>query len=171
MGRWPFGPLVLAVAACAPAFDWREIRPDGAGVVALLPCRPDRFERTVEIAGSRVKMRLLSCTVESTTFAFGHVDMGDPAAVAPALAALRAAAAANLGASAPAVTVWQPPGVTPNPQAARLALAGRLPDGAVASAQAAFFARGTVACQATVLGPRLPGDAVETFFAGLRVGG
>jgi hypothetical protein len=91
--------------------------------------------------------------------------------VAPALAALRAAAAANLGAAAPQARAWQPPGATPNPEAARLVLDGRMPDGATATAQAAFFARGTVACQATVLGARPPAEAVETFFAGLKVGG
>ena len=44
--------LLAALIACSPTLDWREARPEGSGVAALFPCRPDQHERTVRIAGA-----------------------------------------------------------------------------------------------------------------------
>jgi hypothetical protein len=171
MRRWQIAALAGALAACSPALDWREVRIGETVVVAIFPCKPDRFERKLELAGNAVTMRLLSCSADDTTFALSQVELADPAAVAPALAALRAAVAANLGASAPQPTAWQPAGATPNAQAARIVLEGRLPDGAAVQGHAVFFAYGRIVLQATVIGGNPAGEAAETFFAGLRVGG
>ena len=59
--------------------------------------------------------------------------------------------------------------MTPNPQAVRLRLEGVRPDGVAAQEQAAFFAKGLRVYQATVLGKRVPAEAADTFFAGLRL--
>ena len=71
----------------------------------------------------------------------------------------------------PQPATLQIPGMTPNPEAARLIVAGRLPDGAAVQAHAAFFTRGLRVYQATVIGaqPALP--VVETFFAALKFAG
>jgi hypothetical protein len=163
---WAAGTL----AACAPALDWREVRPAQSDVVALFPCRPDRVEREVALAGRRVRLAMLSCSVGADTFALAGADTGDPAAVTPALGALRAAVAANLGASAAAATPAQVPGATPNEAAARLRVDGRRPDGSAVVAHAVFFARGTGVWQATVLGPAPAAEAVDTFVGALQAG-
>jgi hypothetical protein len=164
------GLLACALAACSPAMDWREVREERAGLVAMFPCRPDRVERSVEIAGRRSAMHLLSCSAEATTFAVGWFELDDPAAVAAGLAALRAAALANFGATVAQAVPWQPTGATPNREAARLTLAGRVPDGAAVQVHAAFFAHGLIACQATVFGVDPGVESVQTFFSGLKVG-
>ena len=58
--------------------------------------------------------------------------------------------------------------MTPNPEALRLAVAGRFPDGAALREEAAFFSRGLRVYQATVVGARPAPQAVESFFSGLR---
>lgn len=159
----------LAAAACSPALDWREFQPEGSGVVATFPCKPDRHARTVKLAVQTVRIELLACGADETQFALSYFDLDDPARVSVALAELQALAAGNLGAAQPQAQPAQVPGMTPNPAAARLRLEGRQPDGSTLHEEAVFFAKGLRVYQATVLGRRLPPGAAEMFLAGLRL--
>ena len=60
-------------------------------------------------------------------------------------------------------------GMTPNPQAARVSMTGRLPDGAAVQEQAAFFVKGLRVYQASIIGSTLAPDVTVTFFAGLKL--
>jgi hypothetical protein len=62
------------------------------------------------------------------------------------------------------------PGATPHGDSTRLRLSGKLPDGRAVGGAVAVFAYGTVVFQATVFGEALSEEAVQTFFASLRVG-
>lgn len=159
----------LAGAGCTPARDWRELRPEGSSLVAQFPCKPDRHQRDVRLAGRTVRMDMLVCGDRGTTFALAFADMADPAAVTPALDELRAAAVGNVKADAVRETVLTVPGMTPNPRAARLRFDGRRPDGAAVQEQAAVFAFGLRVYQATVLAARLQEPEADTFFGALRV--
>ena len=162
-------PPLLGLAACTPTLDWREVRPEGSGVVAMFPCKPDSRTRTVTLAGAAVPLTLLACKAGGSTWALAHADLADPARVGSALAELRTAAAANLGAGAPVELPLKLDGVTPNPASGRVELSGRLPDGTPMQEQLALFTKGTRVFQATVLGPHLAADALEPFFSGLRL--
>lgn len=165
---WPLLAL-SALAGCSPAHDWREVRPEGSGgLVLMLPCRPDTHARDVTLAGRKLKLTLAACSAGGQTWALAFGDVADPAAVGPALEELRVAAARNLGATPPAATPLAVPGATPHAGNSRFALEGKLPDGSAVQEQAAVFTRGTLVFQATAVGPKLPAEAAETFFAGLR---
>ena len=157
-------------SACTPTFDWREVRPDGSGVVALFPCKPVSHAREVALAGAPIKMTMAACSAGNAVFAVAFADVGEPGRVAPALAELRNSAARNLGISnaveARPITI---DGMTPNVQAGRVTLAGRRPDGTAVQEELAVFARGTTVYQATVLGTAADAGAVETFIAALKV--
>jgi hypothetical protein len=162
--------VVLAVAACSPALDWRQVRSDGAQVQALFPCKPKTVAREVALVGAKVRMVLAACEAGGHTWALAHADMTDPARVGPALAELRAKARGKLqgpaGTAAPRPLAV--PGATPNEAAARERLQGRLPDGREVIQHLAVFARGTVVIQAVALGAGLPDDAADTFIDSLR---
>lgn len=160
---------VLALAACSPAHDWREVRPEGDTLVALFPCRPDRHARDVVLAGARTRMNLLVCEAAGNTFALGWVDAPDPARASAVLAALRQLAAEHIGATAPTVAPLRLAGATPDAQAADLRLAGRLPDGAAVQERAVFFAHGLRAYQASAIGRSLNDEAAQEFVAGLKL--
>ena len=98
-----------------------------------------------------------------------HTRTPIPARVTPALAEMRAALAANLHAEGGRVEAFAVAGMTPNPQAQRVWLAGRLPDGTPVQAQAVVFTRGTRVYQAVVLGARLDAGAAAVFFDSLRL--
>lgn len=162
---------VSGLSACSPTLDWRETRFDGSGIVASFPCKPDRHARSVTVGTVRARMEMLVCEAAGATFAVMFFDVADPAGVTAALADLRAAASANLGGAATQPAPVDIPGMTPNPQAARLTLAGRLPDGAPVQESAAFFVRGLRVYQATVIAAKLSPEAVDPFFAGLKLSG
>lgn len=162
----------LALAACSPSLNWRDVRPDDTELFAMFPCKPSGPTRSVPLAGAPVKMTVLACDADGMTFGVTYADVGDPARVAPALEALAAGAAANVGAAASApLAAFAVPGATPNPKGGRLDITGRRPDGTAIQARLGLFTRGTQVYQATVLGNRVAPDAVETFFGSLKAGG
>lgn len=154
---------LTAFAACSPALDWRAFEPEGSGVVASFPCRPDRHARSVPLAGSTVRMEMLVCSAGGTTFALSYADLADPTRIGPALAELRHVAAGNIGAAEPTAAPVQVPGMTPNAEAGRVALSGRRPDGSTIEQQAIFFTRGLRVYQASVVGSPIAPEAAATF--------
>lgn len=157
------------LAACAPALDWREVRPDGGGVTLLFPCKPDRQARRVSLGKQQVRLVLHACTAGASTWALAFADLGDPALVGEALAELAAAAQSNLGASQSRPLDLKVDGATPNPHSGRIEFIGRMPDGRSVIEQVAVFAKGMRVYQATALGDRLEPEAVDTFFGSLRL--
>jgi len=155
--------------ACSPALDWRDVRPEASGAAALFPCKPKSQARIATLAGAGVPMTLVSCNVGGVTFALSHAELGDPSRVTTALIELRAALSTNLGASDMRSATFGLAGMTPNAQAVRLWLTGRMPDETPVKEQAVLFVRGTRVYQAVVLGPRLDDAVVNVFFEGLRL--
>lgn len=158
-----------ALVACAPALDWRQVRPEGWGLQAAMPCRPDQQQRQVALAGAPVSLSLVVCSTEGHTFALASADVGDPARVAPALLALLQAAQANVQGQ---VITEQPvalPGMTPQAGALRRQLVGRMPDGRAVREQVQVFAHGLRVFQATVVGPEAGPSQTGPFFEAIEL--
>ena len=164
----PISLLLAGLGACSPTLDWRETAAEGSGVVAMFPCRPDRHARTVEIAGSKLKMEMLACPAGGATYALAFADVAEPAQVALALSELRAATLRNVQAEPPQVSPAQVRGMTPNTEAVRVAATGRLPDGARVQAHAVFFVKGLRVYQGSVIGAKTATDTNEIFLSGFR---
>jgi hypothetical protein len=159
----------VLLSACSPTLDWREVRPEEGGAVALFPCKPSTDARMVTLDGARVRMMLTACRAGDATWALAYANVGEPARVMPALLALRAASVANLGAPAQRVGAMQVNGMTPNPQAERVRIEGKLPGGEAVTLESGFFAKGTWVFQATVMGAKSNSEAVATFFDNLKL--
>lgn len=162
---------LVVMAGCAPALDWREVRPAGSALRAMFPCKPASHARRVSLAQSSVEMSLYACNVADVSYAVAFADVEDPARVGVALEELGRALAANVqAAEAVASSPLAVPGMTPSPHAAAWRAQGRLPDGRAVRERAALFAYGTRVYQATVVGARMPDDeALANFFGALRV--
>ena len=148
-------PAVVALAcvmACTPVLDWRDVRPPGAGLVALFPCKPASHARRIVLADTPVEMIIYACSAGGATYAVGFADLGQPAQVGRGLSALAEASARNIGSTLVADTApVSVPGMTPNPQAQRLSLVGRLGDGG-------FRRGGDLLRQRSRLGGDAPGE-------------
>ena len=161
--------VLLAVAACSPTLDWRQVRSDESGVVAMFPCKPQRYARQVPLASMTVDLRLASCTAKETTYAIAYASVAQPGQVSAAVEELRRAAAANIGAPAVTGTAWSVRGMTPNPLAEKLLMDGHDAKGQAVREQAVFFVKGLRVYQATMVGPVLDAEAADTFFSGLKL--
>ncbi|HTH62367.1 MAG TPA: hypothetical protein VL689_19725 [Paraburkholderia sp.] len=97
-----FGALAVAatLAACAPAYDWRVVTNDENGYVVALPAKPDADERSIDIGGMTVPMRVQTAEVGGAVFVVGTVELPDDHADTQhkALDFLRDGLARNVGA-------------------------------------------------------------------------
>lgn len=158
----------LALGACSPALDWRELRPHGTHLLAMFPCKPSVLVRSVGLVGRSVPLSLHACAAAGSTWGLAHADVADPALLDGALRELRMSAVSNIGATTSEPQAMQVPGATPHAASARLRLEGHRPDGKIVQMQVAVFAHGTRVFQATVLAERVSDDASDSFFSGLR---
>ncbi len=69
------GVIFALLAACTPAFNWREVGFDQAGVTALLPCKPDRGTRAVQLAGQAAQMSMAGCESGGAMFTISLVEV------------------------------------------------------------------------------------------------
>lgn len=171
---WPLllAATTVALAACSPTFNWREVPIADAGLVALLPCKPDRANRALPFGAESVKVDMAGCETGGATFAVAHASAGSPAQAEAWLAAWRAAMRNQLGGAQLTEGPAALQRATAAPAPVRLD-AQSAPKGA-APVQVLWFAQsqkdGSVALyQATVLGRPSSPEAAKTFFEGLRL--
>jgi hypothetical protein len=162
--------LATLMLGCAPALDWRELRPADSGLTVLFPCKPTSHARRVKLGPDVVRMELHACTAGGITWAIAFADVEDPAHVGPVLEELRRAAADNLSAAPAQELPLKVEGATPNPASQRVQFQGRLPDGRAVVEQAAVFAKGLRVFQAVAVGEKLDAEAADGFFGSLRLG-
>ena len=74
----------MALTACQPTFNWRDVRPDNTRLSLLMPCKPDKAQKTVPLAGQPTELTLLSCDAGGVTFAVAVADVKDVSKVAAA---------------------------------------------------------------------------------------
>jgi hypothetical protein len=170
-GRLVWAAVLAAVvqAGCAPAFNWREVRPEGSGAALLMPCRPNGQERRVLLGGRPRLMTLFACTAAEQTWSLAFADVGDPTNLAEVLAGLVQSAGNNISATAQRSASLQVRGATPHAASQRVAFDGQLPDGKAVQLQVAVFVSGTKVFQATAVGAALPPEGLETFMGSLRI--
>lgn len=161
--------LLVLLAGCGPALDWRQFQPEGWPLQLAMPCKPADQQRHIALAGTRVALRMLSCSADDHVFAVASADVGDPARVAPALQALAAAARANVQATVLDEQAAAVPGMTPQAAARRWRLRGQLPDARPVAEQLLVFAHGTRVFQASLIGPAADDARAAPFFDALRV--
>jgi hypothetical protein len=165
------GAAAILAGACSPTFNWREVPSggDGAELVTLLPCKPDRARREMSLGDQSVTVSMAGCEAGGATFAVAQVSAADAAQAQRWLAAWRGQAHAQ----------WAGGNIDERP--ASVARAASVPaplriDASRARQQIRllWFAHeqrnGAVSLyQATVLGVPSAPEAIQTFFEGLRL--
>lgn len=157
----------MLLVACSPTLDWRQARPEGAALVVLLPCKPERRSREVVLGDAPAKLEVLACSADGTTWGLSTAELGDAGRVAAALAALRAARVANLEGRETEARAARIDGMSAEPPPLRLRVEGRRPDGETVTEHSLLFARGTQVFHAVALGGRPSAEALETFFGSI----
>jgi len=158
---------LAALAACSPPLDWRTVAVPDTELVAELPCRPGRFERTVAVAESSLKMFMLSCEADGVTYGISTAEVADPTRIEAVLSALAASARRAIRGDGDLVE-WHPAGATPFRSSASGLLRGTRPDGVHVDASIHVFGRGTRVFEATAIGVHLSEAATKPFEEGLQ---
>ena len=168
------GAAVLALAGCSPALNWREVRPEATSLRLLLPCKPDRAEKSVPLGGQPALLRLMGCDADGATFAVAVATLALPAGANPAnvLAQWQSLSLVNMGAPAqPASALplkiqgWQ--AVAGMPLPLRIRALGKRADGTPVAGEMAFFAQGSEVFQVVVYAAKLTPEMADTFFDSL----
>lgn len=170
--KHPWGLALLTavwLAACTPALNWREARFDNAPLVALLPCKPDKGVRPLQLQGRQVELTMQGCEASGALFTVGVAQLASPADAGALLGPWKAALLANARSSTSVDQPFVLPGTTPWPGAVRASFSGQSADGSPVVGQVALFVRGAQLYQAAVFSDKPQLDAANTFFAGLKL--
>lgn len=187
--------LALLLAACSPALNWRQLDlAEADGLRLMLPCKPDRVERTLRLEGLAEPLRLAmwSCEAAGATWVLSAARLASATEVSAALRALSASTEGNLAwadrrarqqAHGAGSAVWQRedlgaarvPGMTPNPDALGWRIHGLKPVGSSEArpltVEAWHFSHGLTVFQAAIWQgegplPRQNGEDAAAVFRG-----
>lgn len=168
--RWLLMPgVVVWLAGCSPAVDWREMQMLDLPLRMSMPCRPASHQREVNVAGQLRPMTMVACAKDGGTFAVAHVALADPLQAGVVLHHLAESSQANVRGPLIPVGPAKVPGMTPQPLARQWRIDGKLPDGRSVVLHGLVFSYGPQVFQASVIGERPDEDLVRTFFSALAV--
>jgi hypothetical protein len=160
---------VLALSACTPTYDWREVRGKDAPFSALFPAKPATHSRMVDLDGMRLTMTMTTASAGGVTFAVGSAKMPDPAKAHAILNAMKNALVNNIGGTVrqeKSVAIANSPVPSTDIEATGIPGAGGRPTLLFAR----FAARDRWIYQAVVVGREnaVPREAVDTFFISFK---
>lgn len=168
--------LLFALAACTPAYNWREVHPSEGGYAVLLPARPVSMARDIDLDGLPVTMTMTGARVGDTSFTIGVVVLPDEQAATrdKAIEAMRVGMTRNLAGhetrrAEVALPVTDAGGRPLAMQAAtRVEVDGRVAQRPTHMA-AQFVARGHRAWQVVVIGPIDDPQSTTQFLDSFRI--
>ncbi|MBP8136363.1 MAG: hypothetical protein KAY10_08675 [Rhodoferax sp.] len=169
----------MSTLACSPALNWREV-PLGQ-VTVLLPCKPDRAQRIVNLGPIQTSMQMAGCEAAGALYAVSHVRLTDPSQVAGAQSAWQKASLSNMRSEtmhrrsikrSQALAALQQRRTGPPSSDAMLDVLnvqGHNTDGTQVQAHLAWLADGSDLYHVAVYGVRLDSDTVDLLFSELKL--
>lgn len=168
-----YGRLLLSIslllAACSPTLNWREVRPGGGELKALLPCKPDQAQRRQSLAGQEVDVHMLGCEAGGALYAVSVAELGDRLNALDVQTQWQASLLGNMQASTSVRSHWTLKGADVSVAPVRLSAQGLRPDGRPVTAQAVWFSRGKRTYHAAIYAERINTTMSEPFFSGLEL--
>jgi hypothetical protein len=166
--------LAVALSGCTPEYNWRELRPDDAHWIALLPARPATATRDIRLGDVAVTMTMHGAKVRDTAFTVAEAPLPAAGDAAAALAVMRQALVRNIEGKELASAQVVVPVVAASGRQAGAApglsveAAGTI-RGKPALMQARLVAHAGRAYQALVVGTDLDPEQAKTFFDSFRL--
>lgn len=172
---------LVGLLGCSPVFNWRDITVTN-DLRALLPCKPERATRNLEIPGiESMSVSMIGCPAGDATFALAQAEATSAAQALTWLTAWKGSTRAQWPDARLTEVVATIAGADPA-SSSRLSImhdvdtAGPQAADQALRAEMLWFTRTVDAThvtiyQAMVLGKPSADDAVATFFEGLRLSG
>ena len=154
----------LALVACSPTLNWREVRNADAGYLVLLPAKPASHTRTVTLGELKVEMQMTAAEADDMNFAVASALVEDAGQRKNALELMQQAMVKNIrGSIAGEKTLMLKDGSS----ATEIEAGGTMPNGRRMKLYARFAMKEQRIYQAVAIGPedRLNAEIAETFLA------
>ncbi len=133
--------VTMALAACSPDQNWRQVTFEGTALKVQLPCKPDRTTREVPLGGTPVQLAVVGCESGGAMLAVMTAPLPAGADAQAVLAGWQQATLAHLQAASPLqAEAWSRQGMLPLAAAQRIQAQGRRADGQPVVAQAVWGA-------------------------------
>jgi hypothetical protein len=163
--------VVLALFACTPKFDWREVRGTNAPYTVILPAKPATLSRQVNLDGEQVSMTMTAADVDDVTFAVGTAELPDPAKAQRALAAMKTALVNNIGGTVKQEKLSGPPAAPTSIELEAVGTPGAKTGGQRRLLFARLIAKDKRVYQVIVIGKEkaISREAVDTFFTSFKL--
>lgn len=161
--------LCAQLAACSPSLNWREVRPAGGDLQAMLPCKPDQGSRRQSLAGRELEVHMLGCEAGGALYAVSVADLADGGQALAVQVQWQANLLGNMQAVSASNSAWRLKGASATLAPVRLSAQGVGSDGRPVAAQAVWFVRGTRLYHAVVYAERISTEMSEPFFGGLEL--
>lgn len=158
---------ILALTACAPKYDWREVRGTNAPFVILMPAKPATLTRPVELGGNMVTMTMTAADINGVSFALGSAELPDAAKAQAALGIMKSALVKNINGS---IRQEKSSSSAATNQDISIEAVGSAADGQPRLLAARFVVRDKRIYQAVVLGHEkdVARDAIDTFLTSFK---
>jgi len=166
-------PVVfLALSACTPKYDWREVRGTDASFSVMLPAKPASFSRLINLDGQQVIMTMTAAEVDGVTYAVGTATLPDSEKARIALSSMKSGLIKNIagtikfekssenksvGTTSIEIDAFGSSSINNNVQSMRLI--------------ANFVAKDKHVYQVVIVGPEkaVTRDAIDTFFPSFKL--
>lgn len=162
--------MAALTMACTPALNWREVSLNG--MVALLPCKPDRAERVLPLGAMEVPLQMSGCEASGVLYAISRVQVQDAARLLAVHQDWRNATLAAMQAATASTQPYKPPATPAGPTKMGLRpeeFDGKRPDGSAVQAQILWLAKGKDIYQIAVYGSKLQPEMTELLFSELSL--
>jgi hypothetical protein len=145
--------------------NWREVSLDRLTV--LLPCKPDRAQRTVKLGMGEVAMEMAGCEAGDALYAVSHVQVSSTDVPQAVVQQWQTVALGNLQSSTSQSLPWATPkGAN---AAVRLAASGHRANGEAMTAQLAWLTSGSDIYHVAVYSKKLAPEQSDTLFSDLKI--
>ncbi|WP_413187588.1 hypothetical protein [Paraburkholderia sacchari] len=165
--------MLAPLSACSPTYDWRTISNNASGYSVDMPAKPGADERSLDVAGTRMRMRVQTAEVSGAVFVVGTLELPDaqPATQQKALAYLREGLAHNVGATPDAHAVAVPVEAGGSVEGVDMQLAGKAgANEEQRTIHARLVAKGAHAYQLAIVGREQPApEQVDQFFQSFKL--
>jgi hypothetical protein len=168
-----FGLLTMAwlamLMACSPTLNWRTAALQGTELQALLPCKPDRGQRPIELAGRPLELQMAGCETAGYLLAFSMVDLHENRLLETAAQQWKSATLLNINASKFQEQPFLIQGASAAVPAFSLTATGQTKAGQPIQLQAVWFSRGSRLFHAVIYAKSIDVEVRDSFFSGLEI--
>ena len=161
--RLSAGLLIMALCACSPTWNWREVSSTDAPYTVLLPAKPTSYTRPLDLNGLQVDMSMTAAEVSEVNFAVASAKITDAGQRQAALTNMQAAMLRNIGSEQHSEKLVMLKGGASATEIVAQGQAGRNKTPVMLYAR--FAIHGEYVIQAIALGPKaqLAPEIAETF--------